>query len=478
MAAPLAPPAKTPRLRALTDQVQRLERAIRGAARNRELPAILDPDGPWFEIGLLRAHDRYQGSLPAAGIITGIGTIARQPVVIAASLDGGAEARWWPETFEKVIRAQEVAFRQALPIVYLLRGGALAPGVEDGYYPGGYGPSRVLALAAAIKRASRSPQLAVRAGPLGGAASILADLADVTIEGDDRAGLRDRLAILKTVPRRDPAVRAPRPPAATTAGLDQLLGGDHRKSYDMGKVLECLLDAGELEEFQPGRAAEMLCGHGWIEGIPVAVIANRRGVMATRDRSTRLGGIIYTASAAKVAYFIETASRQRLPILFVQDVSGFMLGVEAEHSGIIRTGAELVEAMATAKSPRIALTVNHASGAGYYAMASQGFEPDFTLSWPTGRIGAMEAEAAINAAHGTVLSKGGGTEASAPEQVRASIAAMRASFERELEAVHAAARGHVDAIVRPEQTRDTLAFLLRVTAGRCRFTSHHSTREG
>ena len=172
-----------------------------------------------------------------------------------------------------------------------------------------------------------------------------------------------------------------------------MLPEDHRLSYDMRHVLDALLDDGALDEFQPGVAREMICGHAHIEGWPVAVIANQRGVIKGRpDERPRFGGIVYTGSAEKVAYFIETASRERLPILFVQDVSGFMVGPEAEHSGIIRAGAHFVEAMATAAVPKLVLTVNHASGAGYYAMAGQGFDPDFILSWPTGRMGVMEGE--------------------------------------------------------------------------------------
>src|SRR5207247_9154515 len=119
----------------------------------------------------------------------------------------------------------------------------------------------------------------------------------------------------------------------------------------------------------------------------------------------RFGGIVYTESAEKVAYFIETCSRHQTPLLFIQDVSGFMVGSEAEHSGITRAGARFVEAMATAVVPRIVLTLNHASGAGYYAMAGQGFDPDFILSWPTGRMGVMEGESAIMAVHGPAIER-------------------------------------------------------------------------
>ena len=195
------------------------------------------------------------------------------------------------------------------------------------------------------------------------------------------------------------------------------------------------------------------------------MIANQRGVVKGRPgERPRFGGIIYTESAEKVAYFIETASRERLPILFVQDVSGFMVGPEAEHSGIIRAGAHFVEAMATAVVPKIVLTLNHASGAGYYAMAGQGFDPDFILSWPTGRMGVMEGESAVMAVHGAELEKAKREGRDPSPEAKASMESMRADYEQQLDARFAAARGFVDAIITPEETRDFLAFTLRITA--------------
>src|SRR5213078_3807677 len=159
--------------------------------------------------------------------------------------------------------------------------------------------------------------------------------------------------------------------------------------------------------------------------------------------------------------FIENADRERIPLLFVQDVSGFMVGTEAEHSGIIRAGARFVEAMATATVPKLVLTVNHASGAGYYAMAGQGFDPDFIVSWPTGRVGVMEGESAVQAVYGGDVVKAGNS---------AAVDAMRADYDHQLDARFAGARGFVDALVLPEETRDTVSFLLEVAT---EFTGPH-----
>src|SRR6266513_5599858 len=174
----------------------------------------------------------------------------------------------------------------------------------------------------------------------------------------------------------------------------------------------------------------------------------------------RFGGIIYTESAEKVAYFIETCSRHQTPLLFVQDVSGFMVGSAAEHSGIIRAGAQFVEAMATALVPKIVLTVNHASGAGYYAMAGQGFDPDFIFSWPTGRMGVMEGESAIQAVHGPAIEDAKRRGKPLDADVAEAVDEMREDYEHQLDARYAAARGFVDAIVAPEETRDLLVMAL------------------
>jgi acetyl-CoA carboxylase carboxyltransferase component len=281
---------------------------------------------------------------------------------------------------------------------------------------------------------------------------------------DDRECL---VRIREYVARLPRTLRPPAPggkPKRNPKDLYDLLPSDHRMSYDVRAVLDCVLDAGKLDEFQPDLAPEMICAHGAIEGRTVALIANSRGVIKGRKSeggAPKIGGIIYTESAEKVAYFIENADRERIPLLFVQDVSGFMVGTEAEHSGIIRAGARFVEAMATATVPKLVLTVNHASGAGYYAMAGQGFDPDFIVSWPTGRMGVMEGESAIQAVFGS--------DAAKPENAPA-VDAMRADYEHQLDARFAAARGFVDAIVLPEETRDTLAFLLEATG---EFTGPH-----
>jgi acetyl-CoA carboxylase carboxyltransferase component len=176
---------------------------------------------------------------------------------------------------------------------------------------------------------------------------------------------------------------------------------------------------------------------------------------------------VYAESAEKVAFYIERCDRQRIPLLFVQDVSGFMVGPEAEQEGIIRAGARFVEAMATARVPKLVLTVNHASGAGYYAMAGQGFDPDFIFSWPTGRMGVMEGESAVQAVHGPAIEEAKRQHKTLDPEVERAVDEMREDYEHQLDARYAAARGFVDAIIAPEETRDVIAMALHVALQNC-----------
>jgi len=244
--------------------------------------------------------------------------------------------------------------------------------------------------------------------------------------------------------------------------LYDIIPEDHRAPYNIRDMLDCLLDDGKLDEFQADYAKEMITGHARIRGIQVGVIANNRGMSrGPGGGPPRFGGIIYTESAEKVAYFIETCNRHKTPLLFIQDVSGFMVGPAAEHSGIIRAGAKFVEAMATAVVPKIVLTVNHASGAGYYAMAGQGFDPDFIYSWPTGRMGVMEGDSAVQAVFGSQLDKLKRAGNDPDDALTSEMNKVRESYEQELDAKYAAARGFVDAVITPEATRDALELSLQ-----------------
>src|SRR3982750_1493826 len=428
------------RLRQLTEEYLRLEKHLKlgggpekiekihkqGKLTARErIEKLLDPDTFSQEIGLLVAYDEYNGQAPAAAVVTVVGKIkGRECVVVAndATIKAGA---WYPETIKKILRAQEIAMRNRVPIVYLVDSAGVNLPYQGGVFPGQYGAARIFYYNSVMRRYLHVPQISAVMGNCIAGGAYLPALSDVifmvegtsfmglggpnlvkgatgqTIDAESLGGAQTHteqsgvahyraaddaecLARIRQyvarLPRHEGISHRPlaaRPPARPSTDLYEILPQDHRMSYDMRQVLACILDEGAIDEFQPDIAKEMICGHAHIEGRPLAVIANQRGVVKGRPgERPRFGGIVYTGSAEKAAFFIETASRERLPLLFVQDVSGFMVGPEAEHSGIIRAGARFVEAMATAVVPKIVLTLNHASGAGYYAMAGPGVDTD------------------------------------------------------------------------------------------------------
>ena len=228
--------------------------------------------------------------------------------------------------------------------------------------------------------------------------------------------------------------------------------------------MKCLVDDDSSMEFMAAYAPEILCANVRIEGWPVGLIANRRGLFKKQGQ-TRMGAIIYAESARKVAQFVEKSNRQGHPLVFLQDVSGFMVGPDAEMSGIIRAGAEMVAEMATTRVKKIVVTLCHASGAGYYAMAGQGFDPDFIFSWPTARVGVMDGDAAVQALFATELKHLEESGEFTPEELSREIEGTRAEYERTLTATWCAARGHVDAVIRPDDTRHVLATCLEAVNG-------------
>jgi acetyl-CoA carboxylase carboxyltransferase component len=268
-------------------------------------------------------------------------------------------------------------------------------------------------------------------------------------------------------PEPDPKPHAGSGPAKTSDGLYDLMPADHRLPYDVTEIISRLFDADGYTEFQPEYAPELLCANARLNGRAVGIVANRRGFLKTSS-GPRIGGIVYTESAKKVAYFVETCERLALPLVYLQDVSGFMVGVDSETGGIIRAGAEMVEAMACATVPKIVLVMNHASGAGYYALAGQGFDPHFAFSWPTARIGVMEGDSAVQAVHGPELEKYKAAGQPIPDELQKRVDETRSNYERWLDSKYAAARGHCDAIIDPLDTRNILSFALEAA-----LASHH-----
>ncbi len=512
------------RLRRLVSELDELETRLRlggGEARikrqhdagkltaRERIALLLDPRTPFHEVGLLIAYDQYDGQAPAAGVVTGMGTVSGRPIVVIANDATVKAGSWWPETITKMLRAQEIAMRCRIPIVYLVDSAGVNLPYQGGVFPGKYGASRLFYYNSIMRRYLQVPQIAAVMGPCIAGGAYLPALSDVilmvertsfmglggpnlvkgatgaTVEAeelggawthnaisgvahyraaDDRSCIDRIRQLIGELPYRPPkaAVIEAEPPTEPAESLYDVMPEDHRQPYEMEAVLRALLDGGAYDEFQADRARELLCATARLDGVAVGVLANRRGMhQPAKGGAPRFGGILYTESAEKAAYFIDTMNRHRTPILFVQDVSGFMVGIEAEHSGIIRAGARFVEAMATAVVPKLVLTLNHASGAGYYAMAGQGFDPDFIFTLPTGRMGVMEGESAVVALFGTQLDELKAKGESPDEDLQARMDAVRADYEEQLDARHAAAQGFIDAVLRPEELRDVLGFALR-----------------
>ncbi|MEK6335967.1 MAG: acyl-CoA carboxylase subunit beta [Acidobacteriota bacterium] len=563
-------------MRQLTDELRQLEEKLRlgggperiekqhkqGKLTARErIELLLDKDSYRQEIGLLVAYDQYleaggQGSgagdqgkaegrrqkaegseqketrglgdsetrrseseleiggAPAAGVVTTIGVVNGREVVVVANDATVKAGSWWPETIKKILRAQEIAMRSHVPIIYLVDSAGVNLPYQGGVFPGQYGAARIFYYNSIMRRYLKVPQISAVMGPCIAGGAYLPALSDIiimvegtsfmglgganlvkgatgqTIDNETLGGARahnelsgvahyrikndeECIARIREFISELPATNAGSSQSLKAEGgepktpeekIYEIIPEDHRQPYNMRELLDCLLDEGHLDEFQADYAKEMITGHARIRGIQVGVIANARGMF--RDPaggSPKFGGIIYTESAEKVAYFIETCNRHKTPLVFIQDVSGFMVGAQAEHSGIIRAGARFVEAMATATVPKIVLTVNHASGAGYYAMAGQGFDPDFIFSWPSGRMGVMEGESAVQAVFGSQLEKLKAKGEAPGENLEAEMEQVRATYDRDLDAKYAAARGFVDAVIAPDETRDALELALRVS---------------
>lgn len=493
------------------DKIKKHHKQGKLTARER-IAKLFDPDTYFQELGLLIAYDQYEGQAPAVGTIIGFGQVCGREAVVVANDPTVKAGSWWPETIKKILRAQEIAMRSRVPIIYLVDSAGVNLPYQGGVFPGQYGGSRIFFYNSVMRRYLKIPQLSAVMGQCVAGGAYLPALSDSIIMVEEKsfmglggpnlvkgatgqtvdsetlggASMHNEISgvahykvpddetcivrlreLVKDLPPSPPvraSIEPTKPPKRPETDIYDILPNDHRHPYDMRMILDCILDDGYLNEFQADYAKEIITGHARICGIPIGIITNQRNLIkGTKGKPPKFGGIIYADSAEKVAYFIETCNRQGTPLLFIQDVSGFMVGADAEQSGIIRAGARFVEAMATATVPKIVLTINHASGAGYYAMAGQGFDPDFIFSWPTGRMGVMEGESAVMALFSGQLNKLKAEGKEPDDELKAAMDSVRADYNHQLDAKYAAARGFVDAVIMPEDTRACLSLALRTT---------------
>ena len=474
----------------------------RHEARGKLLPRdrverLLDPGSAFLELGALAGHELYEDSLPAGGLITGIGQVSGRLCMIVANDATVKGGTYYPITVKKHLRAQEVALENRLPCIYLVdSGGAFLP-LQAEVFPDRDHFGRIFYNQAQLS-ARGLGQIAVVMGSctaggayvpamcdetiivrnqgtifLGGPPLVeaatgekvdaetlgggdvhtrLSGVADHLAESDEDALAKARaiVAQLPAQPASAPAepVAAPRYPQEELYGV---LPPDTRTPYDVREILARLLDGSNFEEFKARYAETLICGVGQIHGHRVGIVANN--------------GILFAESARKGAHFIQLCDRRGIPLLFLQNVTGFMVGKSYEHGGIARDGAKMVNAVASARVPKLTVITGGAFGAGNYAMCGRAYSPRFLFSWPNARISVMGGEQAAQ-----VLAKvrQGGLEARGGTWDEADKAAfmdeIRARYDAEGHPYYASARLWDDGVIDPAETRDVLGLALAVCA--------------
>ncbi len=503
------------------EEAQERQRA-RGKMTVRErVAALCDPLTPPLELGLWAAHGCYEewGGAPAAGVVVAIGAIAGRDAVVVANDATVKAGAWFPLTCKKVLRAQEIALENRLPIVYLVDSAGVFLPMQDEIFPdrehfgrafynnarlsaagvyqaaaimgscvagGAYLPimsdeahivegSSIFLAGAHLVKAAIGEEIDNQS--LGGAV-VQADISGVVDHrhADDAAclaAIRRQFAQLGRLSggggaeapfaRRAPV--APRYPAEELYGV---LPVDRARPYDMREVLARLLDGGELDEYKATYGQTLICGTGWIGGRAVGVVANQRLVVPAKtglkaaDKELQIGGVLYSDSADKGARFVELCNQKRIPLLFLQDVTGFMVGSRAERGGIIKDGAKMVNAVANSVVPKITLFVGNSYGAGNYAMCGKAYGARFVYAWPSASIAVMGGDQASQTLLAIQL-KNRGEEVSEEEKERR-LADIRRRYQDAMNPRYAAARLWVDAIFDPAETPAVLARTLELVA--------------
>jgi 3-methylcrotonyl-CoA carboxylase beta subunit len=476
--------ARLARVRAGGGERARERHHARGKLLARErVERLCDPGAPFLELSPLAAEEMYDGAAPGAGIVTAVGVVeGRRCVIVAndATVKGGT---YYPMTVKKHLRAQEVALHNALPCIYLVdSGGAFLP-LQDEVFPDREHFGRIFFNQATMSARS-IPQVACVMGSCTAGGAYVPAMSDETVivrgqgtiflggpplvkaatgeevtaeelgGGDVHArtsGVVDHLAedddhaleivrsIVATLPAPGPAPwerSAPRPPAEDPGGLLDLVPLDPRTPYDVRDLLRRVVDGSELHEFKALYGTTLVCAFAHLDGHPVGILANN--------------GILFSESALKGAHFIELCDRRAIPLVFVQNISGFMVGRDYEAGGIAKDGAKLVTAVSCARVPKLTVVVGGSFGAGNYGMCGRAYAPRFLFMWPNARISVMGGEQAA-----MVMAEVGQPEAGA---------ALRDQYEHQGRPVYSTARLWDDGVIDPRATRDVLATALAACA--------------
>jgi 3-methylcrotonyl-CoA carboxylase beta subunit len=473
----------------------------RHLSRGKMLPRdrvsnLLDPGSPFLEVGTTAAHGMYEGAAPGAGVIAGIGQVHGQDVMVLcndATVKGGT---YFPMTVKKHLRAQEIAQENQLPCIYLVdSGGANLPN-QDEVFPDRDHFGRIFYNQANMS-ALGIPQIAVVMGSCTAGGAYVPAMSDVTIivrdqgtiflagpplvkaatgevvsaedlgggdvhtrlsgvadylaEDDAHALALARRAVLSLNRTKPQTVRwqSPEDPAYDPEEILGLVPSDPRQPYDIREVIARLVDGSRFDEFKPRYGETLVTGFAHVKGCPIGIIANN--------------GVLFSQSAQKGAHFVELCSQRRIPLLFIQNITGFMVGQKYENEGIARHGAKLVTAVATTKVPKITMIVGGSFGAGNYGMAGRAYQPRFLWTWPNSRISVMGGEQAAGVL-ATVkrdgIERNGGTW-SADEETAFKQPTLD-MFEHQSHPLYASARLWDDGIIDPRKSRDVLALSLKI----------------
>src|SRR6266540_3876590 len=427
----------------------RARHSTRGKLLARErVDLLLDPGSPFLELSALAAHGMYGGDVPSASVITGIGRISgRECVVVAndATVKGGT---YYPMTVKKHLRAQEIARENHLPCVYLVdSGGAFLPMQDESIIVRHQG-TIFLAGPPLVKAATGEE---VSAEDLGGADvhSRQSGVTDYYATDDHHAiGIaRSIIANLNRVKRPYLELRAPREPAYPAEELYGIVPTDRRTPYDVRDVIARIVDGSEFAEFKELYGQTLICGFAHVHGYPIGILANN--------------GILFSESALKGTHFIELASQRNIPLLFLQNITGFMVGRKYEAGGIAKDGAKMVTAVATTNVPKYTVIIGGSYGAGNYGMCGRAYGPRFLWMWPNARISVMGGEQAasvLGLLRREATEAKGGTWSPADDE--AFKAPIREQYERQGHPYYATARIWDDGIIDPADTRTVLGLAL------------------
>jgi len=488
--------------------LERQRKLGRLPARER-VAALLDHKSTFFEVGLWAAYKMYEewGNIVAAGVVAGVGDIAGIPCMIVANDASVKAGAFFPQTVKKLLRAQRIAFECNLPLIYLVDSAGVFLPLQDEIFPDEDDFGRIFRNNSVISAAG-IPQFAAIMGNcvaggaylpvlcdkilmtegsglyLAGPSLVKAAIGQV-IDAEELGGAKMHSEISGTVdfcekndpeclkrlrslvshlpeagPPKDEESQVP-PPAHDPETLYELIGLEGQKPYDVRDLLACVIDANSLDEYKADYGKTLVTAYARINGIAVGIVANQRLQVRTKTEGIQMGGVIYADSADKAARFVMDCNQTELPLIFFQDVTGFMVGRDAEQSGIIRSGAKLVNAMSNSIVPKITVVVGGSFGAGNYALCGKAYDPRFILAWPNARYAVMGAAQASDTVF-SVLAKARERDGKATKaELEALREQVKQNYVEQTDIRYGAARGWVDAIIQPHETRDVLARLLR-----------------